>query len=276
MSVDGDVGRPIELDFHSLRNLPAVEAIRPSSASATSSTSANWRPSAATSSVRLTGRARDSATCSTWRGPQAGRSLARRTFSADEFTMSLPLEVMLDPDTLLVYEMNGQPLSRASTAIPSRVLIPGRYGMKSAKWVVGLRASASRGRGLVRPAELEPAGDRQDDDRNRCTGARRRAAARRRIASPGIAYAGDRGISKVEFSADEGETWRPADLLEPAPGQDAWVRWQGSFTLQAGEERTLVSRATDGTGALQIEEFSLPQPNGSSGWHHAKVRATSA
>jgi hypothetical protein len=36
-----------------------------------------------------------------------------------------------------------------------------------------------------------------------------------------------------------------------------------------------VSRATDGTGELQSEEFKLPQPDGSSGWHHVSVRAGS-
>jgi hypothetical protein len=92
----------------------------------------------------------------------------------------------------------------------------------------------------------------------------------------GIAYAGDRGIQTVELSADEGKTWQLADLLEAAPGRDAWVRWRAHFTLKSGEERTLVSRATDGTGALQLEEFSLPQPDGASGWHHVTVRAGSA
>ena len=35
-------------------------------------------------------------------------------------------------------------------------------------------------------------------------------------------------------------------------------------------------RTTDGTGALQIEAFSLPQPDGSSGWHTVDVRARDA
>ena len=150
--------------------------------------------------------------------------------------------------------------------------MPGRYGMKNAKWVVGLRPLRREfvdwygqrnwsKEGIVktmtridvpaRGAELPPG--------------------EHRIA--GIAYAGDRGIQKVEFSADGGDRWQVAELLEPASGRDTWVRWQGRFTLTPGAELTLVARATDGTGALQAEAFSLPQPDGGAGWHHAKVRA---
>jgi hypothetical protein len=32
-----------------------------------------------------------------------------------------------------------------------------------------------------------------------------------------------------------------------------------------------MARATDGTGALQIQAFSLAQPEGSSGWHSITV-----
>ena len=44
----------------------------------------------------------------------------------------------MDPAMLLVYEMNGQLLPREH-GYPARLLVPGRYGMKNAKWVVGLR-----------------------------------------------------------------------------------------------------------------------------------------
>ena len=45
----------------------------------------------------------------------------------------------MDPQTMLVYEMNGEMLPREH-GYPVRVLVPGRYGMKNAKWVVNLRA----------------------------------------------------------------------------------------------------------------------------------------
>jgi hypothetical protein len=92
----------------------------------------------------------------------------------------------------------------------------------------------------------------------------------------GIAYAGERGITTVEYSADGGASWTVADLLEPPLGRDTWVRWQGHFRLADRARLTLTARSTDGTGALQIETFSLPQPDGGSGWFSLDVRAPGA
>jgi hypothetical protein len=47
------------------------------------------------------------------------------------------------------------------------------------------------------------------------------------------------------------------------------------ITQSAGEPRERVN-PTDGTGALQPEKFCLPQPDGSTSWHHLTVRAMSA
>ena len=52
------------------------------------------------------------------------------------------------------------------------------------------------------------------------------------------------------------------------------VRWEGTFTLEPGQPLTLLSRATDGLGEVQPEEFSLPQPDGASGWHAISVHGT--
>jgi hypothetical protein len=94
-------------------------------------------------------------------------------------------------------------------------------------------------------------------------------AGRQRIA--GIAYASNRGISQVEYSADGGASWSVASILEPQPGPDAWVRWEGAFDVPAGATVALVSRATDGLGVLQQEAFSLAQPDGGAGWNHISV-----
>jgi hypothetical protein len=51
-----------------------------------------------------------------------------------------------------------------------------------------------------------------------------------------------------------------------------WVRWQGGFTIESGAELELVARSTDGTGALQIEPFSLAQPDGAAGWNSITVK----
>jgi hypothetical protein len=101
-------------------------------------------------------------------------------------------------------------------------------------------------------------------------GPRRETRGRHTIA--GIAYAGRRGISGVEYSADEGKTWRNAELLDAAsPGADRWVRWSGAFDMPAGASLSLVARATDGTGEVQTRELSFPEPDGGTGWPRVQV-----
>ena len=271
LRVDGDVERPVELDVAVLRTLPAVELTK------TLECISNF-----VDNCELAPFGCDLISTARWRGVPLGNVLelagglrpgvvSLSTISADEFTATLPIEVALDPDTLLVYEMNGQVLPREH-GYPARVLVPGRYGMKSAKWVVALRP--------LRRESVDWYGQRQWSKEGIVkTMTRIDSPARGAILPPGphrvagIAYAGDRGISKVEFSADDGAAWRVAELLDTMPGRDAWVRWEGRFTLEPGAELTLVSRATDRTGELQIEAFSLPQPNGSTGWHHATVKS---
>ena len=54
------------------------------------------------------------------------------------FERSLPLAKALDPDTLLAYEMNGQPLPDEH-GFPARLIVPGWYGMASVKWLANLQ-----------------------------------------------------------------------------------------------------------------------------------------
>jgi hypothetical protein len=75
----------------------------------------------------------------------------------------------------------------------------------------------------------------------------------------------------VEFSVDAGETWRDATLAEPAGGPDAWVRWRASFDLRTGTKMTLLARSTDGSGDVQEQAFTLPEPDGGTGWPGVEV-----
>jgi hypothetical protein len=92
----------------------------------------------------------------------------------------------------------------------------------------------------------------------------------------GIAFAGARGVSRVEVSADGGETWLDARLEDasiPPLGPLSWVRFRAEASVPAAGRATLVVRATDGTGALQVEEPTPPLPSGSTGWQRVEVVA---
>jgi DMSO/TMAO reductase YedYZ molybdopterin-dependent catalytic subunit len=269
--VDGEVQRTFQLDYASLRNLPAVELTKTLECISNFTTKCELAPFGC-----------DLISTARWKGVPLRDVLdlagglkpgvvSLAVIGADEFTTALPIEVALAADTLLVYEMNGQPLP-VEHGYPARVLIPGRYGMKSAKWAVALRA--------LRRDFLDWYGQRNwSKDAIVKTLTRIDVPAPHATLPPGpqriagIAYAGDRGVAKVEFSADGGQSWQTAEFLEAATGRDVWVRWQGTFNMPSSGDVTLVARATDRTGALQIEAFSLPQPDGGTGWHTTEVRA---
>jgi DMSO/TMAO reductase YedYZ molybdopterin-dependent catalytic subunit len=268
--VDGEVERPFQLDYAALTKLPNVEITKtlecisnlvdkcelaPFGCDLIST--ARWKGVRLADVLGLVGGVKPGATF-----------LA--TISADEYTTAVPLDVAMSPDALLVFEMNGQVLPREH-GYPARLLIPGRYGMKNAKWIVALRPmqrefidwygqrSWSREALVKTMTRIDvPARDA------------RLQAGPQRIA--GVAYAGDRGIQKVEFSADGGQTWQTADLIDPAAGRDAWVRWQSRFIIGPGADATLIARATDGAGAQQSEPFTLAQPDGAGGWNTINVK----
>ena len=62
----------------------------------------------------------------------------------------------------------------------------------------------------------------------------------------GVAFAGDRGVSRVEVSTDGGRTWRSA-ALDYNPSPIAWTLWSLPWRASAGEH-VLVVRAVDGAG----------------------------
>jgi DMSO/TMAO reductase YedYZ molybdopterin-dependent catalytic subunit len=53
------------------------------------------------------------------------------------FTANLPLEVLLDDDVMLAYRYNEQELD-PEHGYPLRLLVPGKYFWKSAKWLRGI------------------------------------------------------------------------------------------------------------------------------------------
>lgn len=91
-----------------------------------------------------------------------------------------------------------------------------------------------------------------------------------RVPVGGIAWAGDRGIQKVELQIDGGE-WLEARLRTPPLGPLTWVQWRYDW-LAAPGRHTLRVRATDGTGALQTEKKSTPHPDGATGYHEVDAR----
>lgn len=183
--------------------------------------------------------------------------------ATDGFYESVTMEDMLDPRTLLVYGMNGETLP-TEHGFPLRIYIPNRYGMKQPKWITRMEAISEEGAGYwvergwsetARPHIISII-DTVAQDAVTAAGA---------IPIGGIAWAGDRGIQRVEVQVDDTD-WAEARLNKPPLSPLTWVQWRYDWPAADGEH-TFRVRAVDGTGTLQIGEETGVRPDGATGYH---------
>ena len=84
----------------------------------------------------------------------------------------------------------------------------------------------------------------------------------------GVAWAQHRGVAKVEVRVDE-EAWREATLATEV-SDDTWRQWRIDWDAPSGRHKIQV-RATDKTGATQVEEVMSPPPDGATGYHTRRI-----
>jgi len=192
---------------------------------------------------------------------------------SDGYTDSLPLAKATAPTTMLVWAMNGEPLPRKH-GFPARVIVPGRYGIKNVKWLERIEVISGDYKGYWQQKGWTKVGEVKTESQIRLPGDKAIVhAADAELA--GLAFAGDRGIRKVEVSLDGGNNWQNATIVaNPSPQNLSWVLWRLPWRPSAGTY-TLLVRATDGTGALQTSEHAPTLPDGASGWHRIVVGVTS-
>ncbi len=185
-------------------------------------------------------------------------------YGMDGFYSSIPLSDAIDPETLLAYEMNGEPIPPAH-GYPLRVLIPGRYGMKQPRWLEKIVVSEEdpgywERRGWCDECSIHMTA--------RIDSARRQAAGRYQVS--GVAFCGAAPAGRIEVS-DDGETWHRAVLGEP-PRPNAWSTWTFDWVPKSTGEYTLSARVVDAAGRRQEEGYSGVFPSGSTGIHQVTVR----
>jgi sulfane dehydrogenase subunit SoxC len=180
------------------------------------------------------------------------------------YERSLPVEMLLEGDALLAYEINGEPLPPQHGA-PLRLVVPGWYGMTSVKWLsrIALREEPFDGYQMrqayrVRYEEDEP-GEPITTIAPRSLMVppgvpEFRSRERLLHAGPcelvGRAWSGGAEIASVEVSTDAGETWAPAELGDATLGRWAWRSWRFTWDAQPGEHQ-LCCRARDASGSEQ-------------------------
>jgi hypothetical protein len=169
---------------------------------------------------------------------------------------------------MIAVEMNGEPLPRQH-GYPARLIVPGLYGYVSAtKWLTDLELTRWESfDGYWVPLGWAKEGPILTQSRIDTPKGRINAGP---VPIAGVAWAPDRGISKVEIGIDD--VWYEARLSTPI-SDATWVQWVHQWDAAPGEHRLTV-RATDGTGTLQDMNHSRPAPDGARGWDSLLVNVT--
>ncbi len=261
LSVQGMVERPYTVDYFDLLDMPMVER------DVTLSCVSNEVGGDLVGNARWLGVPLADILQRAGVGPGAEQLVGR---SVDDFTVGFPVEAVFDGrEALVAVGMNGEPLP-IEHGFPARLVVAGLYGYVSAtKWLSSIELTGwddfdaywvPRGWSKEAPIKTQSRIDTPRAFQSLATGSRRVA---------GVAWAPNRGISKVEVQLGEGAEWVEARLSEPL-SHDTWLQWSVDWDAPAGTHHLAV-RATDGEGNLQTDERVPPAPNGASGWHTIEV-----
>jgi DMSO/TMAO reductase YedYZ molybdopterin-dependent catalytic subunit len=180
----------------------------------------------------------------------------------DGFYESLGLAEAMDERTLLVYEMNGQPLA-AEHGAPLRIYIPNHFGMKQPKWIETITVADTQGPGYWVDRGWDKAAIANTTSVIDTLVTNSTDPQTGTVSLGGIAWAGARGIKSVELQMDGGP-WKAAELRVPPLSTLTWVQWRVDFPYQSGR-RIFRVRATDGAGVLQTSSKNPPEPSGATG-----------
>jgi DMSO/TMAO reductase YedYZ molybdopterin-dependent catalytic subunit len=198
-----------------------------------------------------------------------------RFWGVDNYTDTIPLEKAMEATTLVAYQMNGVPLPHRH-GYPARMIVPGYFGEKHVKWLTRIELTDAGAKGFYEtqgwgPDFITPTRSRIDvpDHESRFS----IRDLQQPIELKGMAYSGDRGISRVELSFDDGKSWRDAEIHYPG-GDLAWSLWKAEWTPDAAGDCVLVVRATDGEGDVQEWEEDRSPFSGVTGFHKIVLHVT--
>jgi sulfane dehydrogenase subunit SoxC len=224
--------------------------------------------------------------CSEWTGiplklllneaqlqPQA-KWLIAEGGDASLMNVSLPIEKAINDCFVALYQ-NGERI-RPENGYPLRLIVPGWEGVVNVKWLQRLhianQPSMSRNE-TAKYTELLPSGKAQQFSffmsaksiiTNPSFGHQLNRFGLYQIS--GLAWSGRGKITRVEVSADHGQTWLDAELQEPILSM-CFTRFRIPLEWH-GQAIVLSSRATDETGYVQPTRTELIAQRGRHGYFH--------
>ena len=204
-----------------------------------------------------------------------------------DFQKSLPVWKALDENTLVAYEMNGEPLPHWN-GFPARIVVPGWTGTYWMKHVTSITALGKPFDGfwmkgayripLNRFPLVEHFASQMTEANEPITemvvnsiitnvAAGQQVPVGRAFEVRGVAWDGGRGIAGVDVSVDGGRTWRAA-TLGADHGRFSFRSFTQSFTPTDRGALTVMARASNRAGATQTLEL-IPNP---AGYHHNVIQ----
>lgn len=190
-------------------------------------------------------------------------------FGMDDYSDSITISQAMGDGVILAYEMNGVPLP-VKHGFPVRLLIPGIYGMKNVKWLSKIELVDYDYVGFWEDVGWSNQAVIQTMSRIDVPAQFSHVKPYKPLMLGGIAFAGNRGISRVEISTDKGKTWKPADVGD-ALSPFTWVLWVYDWTPPANGNYLVEVRATDAQGNLQTSVNRDALPDGATGYDNIYV-----
>jgi DMSO/TMAO reductase YedYZ molybdopterin-dependent catalytic subunit len=194
--------------------------------------------------------------------------------STPDFVKSIPVWKATDENTLVAWQMNGEPLPHWNGA-PVRLVVPGWTGTYWMKHLVSIQALSQPLKNFWMasayriPRGKFPIVDRfltQETDANTpitemvvnsvITGPREGQVVRtgQPVEVKGIAWDNGAGIQSVEVSSDEGQTWQTA-TLDQDMGRFSFRGFRHAFKAGAKGDVAILAKATNRQGATQVSQL---------------------
>ncbi|KAK5163911.1 uncharacterized protein LTR77_010306 [Saxophila tyrrhenica] len=178
--------------------------------------------------------------------------------SADRYQKDLPISKAMNPELLVAYAMNGEPLSK-NRGGPVRLVVPGWFGTNSTKWLCKIEVQDRRAPGpftMTFYNEKYPPDDPLNPSKP-VFGVQPNSMIVRpqpdaKVAGPEVAVEGcawsEDEVEAVGVSADEGQSWVVAELKDREGF--SWQRFRAELKLNKGRH-TLLARSKGRDGRMQ-------------------------
>lgn len=191
-------------------------------------------------------------------GHDIGTQKVRDMDVTTPFARSMSVPEAMNPNVLLCYEMNGEPLP-VSHGAPLRLLTPGWYGVANVKWLDRIEVIDTRFAGHFMARDYVTIREEERDGKTVWTetlvGKSLLKSAPARVLRSDGGYrvqgaAWGAPVATVEVQIDGGP-WLPATIDEGMGSEFAWKLWSLPWPNPTSGEHTVTSRATDTAGNIQ-------------------------